>query len=106
MGHPLLVHVLATNPIARADIISVLHRHSDIKVTTFVNGVGYDDGAVAVVVADTVDAATRLYNGTYRDQRPAGLVILAGSLSPAPMTEIVKAPARVIVRDIDIAPGS
>lgn len=107
MNNLISLHVIGTNPLARADIVSMLQPQHDMVLTTLGTGEGFAP-TIAVAVADTVDAAVRLFHETYRtyrDGRSPHLVIVA-PIEPSPTVHSLPAtPGWPVVRHASDAAG-
>jgi DNA-binding NarL/FixJ family response regulator len=104
MNNLISLHVIGTNPLARADIVSMLQPQHDMVLTTIGTGEGFAP-TIAVAVADTVDAAVRLFHQTYRDGRSPHLVIVA-PIEPSPTVHSLPAtPGWPVVRHASDAAG-
>ena len=106
MNNLISLHVIGTNPLARADVVSMLQPQRDMVLTTV--GTGEAEAfapTIAVAVADTVDEAVRLFHATYRHGRSPHLVIVA-PIEPSPTVHSLPAtPGWPVVRHASDAAG-
>jgi DNA-binding NarL/FixJ family response regulator len=95
----LRVFVYAADPLSQAGITALLRGRGGLHI---VDGTEVDLADVALVVVDTVDAATvRVLGAVQRDRTPGGrprIVLVVSEIDPAGAAEALRAGAAGIVR--------
>jgi DNA-binding NarL/FixJ family response regulator len=95
----LRVFVYAADPLSQAGITALLRGRGGLRL---VDGTEVDLADVALVVVDTVDAATvRVLGAVQRDRTPGGrprIVLVVSEIDPAGAAEALQAGAAGIVR--------
>ncbi len=102
MGNVVRTHVIAINPIVRADVASALRHCPEILVSSIADR---DPGRVAVVIAHTVEDATALFRMTYRHCPPRPIMLVGTVVGSAACVPTGNADGCTVFQYSDVTPG-